>query len=128
MVVTRLKNSRGEVASFCEVPFVEGRPKETKSCRTAVKQVDDTLKKNLKENLLYERIRIMEENPPFKMLGVGFVCFDFAINQLCRDEKFCQGESDINLFGIGPEYRKTLGNIVLNTLRDASPAKQSRKQ
>ena len=125
---TCLKNSGSEVASFCEVPFVEGHPKETKSRRTALKQVDDTLKKTLKENLLYERSRVMEENPPFKMLGVGFVCSNCAINQLCRDAKFYQGESDINLFGIRPEYRKRLGNIVLNTLRDAPPAKRSRKQ
>ena len=63
------------------------------------------LKKTLKENLLYERNRIMEENPPFKMLGVDFVCSDFAVDQLCRDAKFYQVESDINLFGIRPEYR-----------------------
>ena len=62
------------------------------------------MKKTLKENLLYERSRIMEENPPFKMLGVDFVCSNFAVDQLCRDAKFYQGESD-NLFGIRPEYR-----------------------
>ena len=70
----------------------------------------------------------MGENPPYKMLGAGFVCSNFVINELCKDAKFYRTEMDINLFGIRPEYRKRLGNIVLNTLRDAPPAKRSRKQ
>ena len=123
-----LKKNRSEVTSYCEIPFVEGRTKESKTRHTAVIQVDDALKKNLKENLLYERSRIMGENPPYKMLGAGFVCSNFVINELCKDAKIYRTEKDINLFGIRPEYRKRLGNIVLNTLRDAPPAKRSRKQ
>lgn len=123
-----LSKSRSDVACFCEIPFVEGCTKETKSRRSAVKQVDEALKKTLRENLLHERSRIMEENPLFKMFGVGVVCSNFVVNELCKDAKFYQTESDINLFGIRPEYRKRLGNIVMNTLCDAPLAKRSRKE
>ena len=66
----------------------------------------------------------MEENPLFKMLGVSFVCS--VINDLCKDAKFYQTESDINLIGIRPKYR--LSDIVINTIHDAPTPKQYRNQ
>ena len=124
---TCLKKCDTEVP-FCEIPLVDGRVKENKSRRSAVKQVSAVLQTELKENLLCERDRIMEENPAFNMLGVSFVCSNSIINNLCKDAKFYQSERDINLFGIRPEYRKRLSNIVLNTIHDAPTTKRSRRQ
>lgn len=57
---TCLKKCDAEVP-FCEIPLVDGRVKENKSRRSSVKQVSAVLQTELKENLLCERDRIMEE-------------------------------------------------------------------
>ena len=36
----------------------------------------------------------MGENPPYKMLGAGFVCSNFVINELCKGAKFYRTEKD----------------------------------
>ena len=38
----------------------------------------------------------MEENPQL-MFGAGFVCSNFVVSELCKDTKFYQTESNINL-------------------------------
>ena len=66
--------------------------------RVAVRVVSEELSKTLKEQLIAESDKYLEENPCFSSIGANFVCPEVTIDELClRAEYIC---SDISLFGV----------------------------
>lgn len=81
IAVTCLGKSESDVA-YCEIPLVDSQIKESNKRRSAVKQVNTALQQKVKENLLCERGRIMEENPELTCLE-SVLCVPIPLLMTC---------------------------------------------
>lgn len=112
----------------CRIELNVTNSKEKRKRRSALRIISQPLHQTLKNNLIAEREKILDENPSFKMIGCSQICSNFVIDELCSKAKFWKAENDVDVFGIRPEYRKRFADVVLNTISDAPPTKYFRKQ
>ena len=66
----------------------------------------------------------------FNMIGVSFVCSDSAIDKLCSEAKYIKVIDDIpvQLFGIWPDLKITMFQIICDNCSLVSCTKNSRKK
>ena len=76
-----------------------------KKKRVAVRVVSEELSQTLREQLMAERDKYVEENPCFHPIGANFVCPDVTIDELCSQAEYIQSPSDITLFGVRSDLK-----------------------
>ena len=89
--------------------------------RVAVRVVNEELSKTLKEQLVAERDRYLEDNPCFCSVGASFVCPDVTIDELCSQVEYIHTSSDISLFGVRSDLKdiffKVISSVLSQTVR-----------
>ena len=67
----------------------------------------------LKNSLIRERNKILDENIGFKMLGKNFVLSDATIEDLCLKAPFIQSKDDFkDVLSLHPEYHDRLFHVM----------------
>ena len=103
-------------------PVISKRRKKNVRVRT----IAAPLKTVLKENLLEERQKIIEENPSFKMIGANYICSDVVISNLCDKASFIRDVDDIStMHSLRPALRERFFNVIMDTVT-CNPPPQKR--
>ena len=84
--------------------------------RVRVSVVSEDLTKALKEQLLAERAKYLEENPCYLSVGASFVCPDVTVDELCSQAEYIETSSDITLFGIRSELKERFFKVLSSVL------------
>ena len=80
----------------------------------------------LKDKLVEEREKILAERPGFSFLGLDSICPNLTIDELCKQSRYILSITDMQLFGIKPEFKNRFFNII-KTAVDSAPASCSKR-
>ena len=98
------------------------------SRHVAAWDVTEALERNLKDGLLEERRRYVQDHPAFLFLGEEAVCPDYVIQDVCTESRFIKTKEDISsIYGIRSELSDKFLNVVLDVLSN-SPASNNRRR
>jgi hypothetical protein len=90
--------------------------------------VTESLGRNLKDRLLQERRRYIQDHPAFFFLGEEVVCPNCVIEDICKESKFIKTKEDMSsIYGIRPELSDKFLNVILDVL-SSSPASNKRRR
>ena len=104
------------------------RTSERQTKRTAVRDVDDELKADLKEKLFKERELYIQKHPCYKMVGADFVCSSVVIDDICADARFINSVDSISTYyDIHPEMQSIFFTVIMDALSNAPPKRKRRK-
>lgn len=95
--------------------------------RVAVRVVNEELSQSLREQLMAERDKYLEENPCFRSIGANFVCPDVTIDELCSQAEYIQTCSDITLFGVRSDLKDRFFNVISSVLTQMVCRKRHRR-
>ena len=84
--------------------------------RVVVRVISEELSRNLKQQLIAERDKYLEENPCFYSIGANFVCPDVTIDELCSQAEYIKTCSDISLFGVRSDLKDRFFNVISSVL------------
>lgn len=119
--------------NWCLIPYARldmlaPTPPARKKRSVCLREIDSTLKKKLKVELLAERERILQEIPEYQMLGANFLCSKSVIEELCDKAAFIRTKEDLDdIFCLRPELRLRFYNTIWNLVSSAPlPCKRRR--
>ena len=73
----------------------------SKRRRVAAWDVTESLERNLKDKLLQERCRYIQDHPAFLFLGEEAVCPDCVIQDICTESRFIKTKEDMSsIYGL----------------------------
>lgn len=98
-----------------------------KKKRVAVRVVSEELCRTLREQLMAERDKYLEENPCFRSIGASFVCPDVTDDKLCSQAEFIQTCSDITLFGVRSDLKDRFFKVISSVLTQTVSHKRRRR-
>ena len=118
--------SNGKVPDNVLVPWSVPRRKRS----VAIRDVNEKMRKKLKEELLAERERILSEDPAYRMIGPNFVICDEVIDQLVDKANYILSVGDLRRLSLlCPEYHNQLFNVISSTISSApTPLAKRRKR
>ena len=100
----------------------------SKRRRVAAWDVTESLESNLKDRLLQERHRYVQDHPAFLFLGEEAVCPDCVIQNICTESRFIKTKEDMtSIYGIRSELSDRFFNVLLDVL-SFSPASNKRRR
>ena len=100
----------------------------SKKRRVAAWDVTESLERILKERLLQERHRYVQDHPAFLFLGEEAVCPGCVIQDICTDSRFIKTKEDMNsIYGLRSELGDKFLNVLLDVL-SSSPASNKRRR
>ena len=100
----------------------------SKKRRVAAWNVTESLEKNLKDRLLQERYRYIQDHPAFLFLGEEAVCPNCVIEDICTESRFIKTKEDMSsIYGIHSELSDKFLNVILDVL-SSSPASSKRRR
>lgn len=74
-----------------------------------------TVTKDLKAKLVAVREEVLSEKPAFRMVGIGLLCPDSTIDELCKQAKYIDSVEDVSLFGIRSELKEKFFKAISDT-------------
>ena len=93
-----------------------------------VRDIDRDMEQTLKEALLKEREKILEESVGLRILGRSFVFSEATVKDLCVKAKYIKSKEDLgNLLSLRPEYHDRVFNIVWSVVSQAPPPQRKRR-
>ena len=93
-----------------------------------VRDIDRDMEQTLKEALLKEREKILEESVGLRILGRSFVFSEATVKDLCVKAKYIQSKEDLrNLLSLRPEYHDRVFNILWSVISQAPPPQRKRR-
>lgn len=100
-----------------------------KERRRAIRATDDDLIESLKERLIKEREKIIEENPGYAMLGPCFVFPDHVIHKICDEATYINDVSVLNHMDcLRLEHKKRVFESAMEILSCAPPPIRRRRK
>ena len=96
--------------------------------RRAVRDIDDSLKEILMKRLSEERDCTLREMPSFRIFGEDFILPDTTILELCCQSCYITAESDICLYGIRPDVKERLFNVIIDVVSSAPPPRKKHRK
>ena len=101
----------------------------SKRRRIAAWNVTDSLERNLKDRLLQERRRYVQDHPAFLFLGEEAVCPDCVIEDICTESRFIKTKEDMSsIYGIHSELSDKFLNVILDVLSNSSASNKRRRK
>lgn len=95
----------------------------------AIRELSESLMKQLDIALKQEREAVMVEKPCYQMLGVQYICCDAVIEELCSRAHYVTCVDDLNSVTLlRAELRSRFCNVILKVVSNAPPAKKCRKR
>ena len=95
----------------------------------SVRHISDDMEKALREALVVERERIVEEFPGYRMIGTGFILSDATIGQLCDKASTILSKEDLNdVVSLRPEYCDRLFRVVWQIVSCAPPPNKKQRR
>lgn len=95
----------------------------------ALREVTDSVKLQLEEELKTEREAILAEKPHLRSLGVQYVCSDAVIKQLCNIASSVTCVNDLRTVTLlRPELQSLFFNVIVKHISNAPPARKRRRQ
>ena len=87
-----------------------------------VRDVNKNMKQMLREGLLKENDKILEECPGFRMLGGSFIFSDAVIEEFCLKAPFIESKDDLNgVLSLRPEHQEMVFNVIWHIVSSAPP-------
>ena len=100
----------------------------SKKKRRAHWKVTEVLEDTLKNRLIQERKKYVQDHPVFIMIGEKAVCPNCVIDAICKEARFVQSKEDIlAILGLRPELQDVFVNVILDVLSD-SPVSVKRRR
>jgi hypothetical protein len=88
--------------------------------------VTESLGRNLKDRLLQERRRYIQDHPAFFFLER--LCPNCVIEDICKESKFINTKEDMSsIYGIRPEVSDKFLNVILDVLTSSPASNKSRR-
>ena len=85
--------------------------------RSAQRQIDESLEKELKDRLLEERNEFMQKHPHYLMIGSDFVCPTVVIDDICKNARFIKSKDTLcTTYDMLPEIKKNSTILSWNCL------------
>lgn len=106
-------------------------PTPQKQVRKAkpVRHITDNIKKAVREALIVERGRIVDEFPGFRMIGTEFILSDATIGELCDRASTITSKEDLNdVVLLRPEYHDRLFRVIWLIVSCAPPPKKKQRK
>ena len=95
--------------------------------RTATKDINDTLRVELKAALMREVDAYITDHPSYRMMGREFVCPECAIDKLCSEARFFRCIEDLDVVQLRPEIRLRFFSVMCSVLANAPTYKKKRR-
>lgn len=87
-----------------------------------VRDVNKNMEQMLREGLLKENDKILEECPGLRMLGGNFIFSDAVIEELCLKAPFIESKDDLNgVLLLRPEHHERVFNVIWHIVSSAPP-------
>ena len=94
--------------------------------RTAVRDINDDLKIELKAALMREVDLYLENHHSYRMVGREFVCPECAIDKLCSETRFISSVEDMDIVQLRPELRSRFFDVMCNFFTNIPSQKKKR--
>ena len=95
-----------------------------------VRDVNKNMEQMVREGLLKDKDKILEECPGFRILGGNFILSDAVIEELCLKAPFIESKSDLNgVLLLRPEHHERVFKVIWHVVSSAPPPpKKHRKK